>query len=381
MVNINQEIQNLRVRLCLDCGKCTSVCPINECDPDFNPRLIVQRRLNQDKITLQDESIWQCLSCYLCTERCNYRLEFPEFIRVLREESREEGYQIKCTHGGAIQSLMGIMAKKDLKQNRLNWLSDDIEISNMSDTIFFVGCAPYFDIIFKDFSLNLLEGVKGALKLLNYAQIPFKLLDNERCCGHDLLMQGDRDGFIKLAQANLKEFIQNGVKKVITSCSEGYYTLKVYYPKILGRTDIEVLHLTEVLSDLWEKKKFNPQKIEKKVTYHDDCRLGRCAGIFEEPRIVLEQIAGLKLVEMERNRTNSSCCGSRPWVYCGNVNRRIQEKRLGQAKKTGADVMVTSCPKCRIHLKCVQMIGDQRVPQIEIQDLASIVLQAVEEVK
>lgn len=378
MQNIEHEIKDTNIRLCLDCGKCTVVCPVAQHDPAFNPRLIAQRRLSQNSQGSRDETIWSCLSCYMCVERCNYHVKFPRFIQALRAESLSEGKQIQCSHGGAIQTMMRLMSREDLQQKRLGWLPKDVELSGQSDTLFFVGCAPYFDVLFSDLGVNTLEGVKGALKLLNRAQIPFNIIANERCCGRDLLLQGDRKGFLKLAKSNVDEFTRHGVKKIITNCPECYYTLKVDYHNMLGATGIQVLHLTQVLAPLVQSGKLSLGKLEKKVTYQDPCTLGRCSRIFDEPRQVLRAVAGLKLVEMEQNREKALCCGSNSWLQCGAVNRQIQKQRFTQAEASGAEILVTACPKCQIHLRCAQKNSDGKVARLEIKDLASLAAQSLD---
>ena len=110
----------------------------------------------------------------------------------------------------------------------------------------------------------------------------------------------------------------------------------------------------------------------KQVTYHDPCTLGRGFRLFDEPRRLLTGITGLKLVEMEYNRETALCCGANPWAYCNSVNRQVQGQRLAQARATSAEILVTACPKCQIHLKCAQKSEDCQVDQIEIQDLASL---------
>jgi Fe-S oxidoreductase len=57
---------------------------------------------------------------------------------------------------------------------------------------------------------------------------------------------------------------------------------------------------------------------------------------------------------MADNRERGLCCGATPWAYCGTVHKQIQKERLGQACETGADLLVTACPKCLIHFKCAQ---------------------------
>ncbi|MDY6834924.1 MAG: (Fe-S)-binding protein, partial [Chloroflexota bacterium] len=341
---MNQEIKNTQVRLCLDCGKCTVVCPIAQSDSDFNPRLITQRILGGKSDGPQDDSIWSCINCYMCVERCNYRVDFPEFINALRCEACTEGYQVKCSHGGALQSLMHIMARQDLRQDRLGWLPQDIKITDECDTLFFVGCSPYFDAIFRELDINTLAGVKDSLRLLNWANVPFRLLQNERCCAHDLLVQGDRKGFMALAHANMEEFTRQGLKRIVTNCPECHHTLKVHYPKMLKETGPQVLHLTEIIAPLLQNGKIRLGNIEKTVTYHDPCMLGRCARVFDEPRSILSSIDGIELREMEQSRETSLCCGGSPWAHCGAINREIQERRLNQARETGADTLVTACP-------------------------------------
>jgi len=314
----------------------------------------------------------------MCVERCNYRVGFPEFIHAMRSEALAEGAQLQCSHGGVLQALTHLMAREDLQQDRMGWLPHDIELCEQCDTIFFVGCAPYFDVVFSDLGVNTLGGVKGALSLLNHAQVPFNILANERCCGRDLLLQGDREGFIALAQANVADFAHHGVKKIITNCPECHHTLKVDYPKMLGGTGIEVVHLTEIIAPLVQSGELSLGRIEKRGTYHDPCTLGRCSRIFDEPRQILGALTGLELVEMEQNREKALCCGASPWAYCGAVNRQIQNQRLAQAEATGADILVTACPKCQIHLKCAQKSGEGGSHQIEIQDLASLAARSLE---
>lgn len=378
MQNIEREIRETNIRLCLDCGKCTVVCPVAQHDPAFNPRLIAQRRLSQNSQGSRDETIWSCLSCYMCVERCNYHVKFPKFIHSLRAESLAEGAQIQCSHGEALQTMMHLMARGDLQQKRLGWLPKDVSLSPQSDTLFFVGCAPYFDALFSDLGVNTLEGVKGALKLLNRAQVPFNIIADERCCGRDLLLQGDRKGFAALAKANMEQFARHGVKRIITNCPECYYTLKVDYPSMLGGSGIEVVHLSQVIAPLVQSGKLSLGKLEKRVTYQDPCTLGRCSRIFDEPRQILGAVAGLELVEMEQSREKALCCGATSWLQCGAVNRQIQKQRFTQAEASGAEILVTACPKCQIHLRCAQKSSDGKNARVEIQDLASLAARSLD---
>ncbi len=368
----NDQIKDTKIRLCLDCGKCTTFCPVAGYDPEFNPRLMIQKTLNSNTLNSLDEQIWSCLGCQICQQYCNYNVKFPEFMTDVRAEAVKQGVRVQCSHGGVLQSTMHMMAAGKTAQKRLDWLPVDIELTPNSDTLFFVGCAPYFDIIFQDLGVRTLDGVIGALRLLNRAGIAFDLLKNERCCGRDLLSQGDRDGFLKLAGANLAEFTERRVKRLITYCPECYVCLKKEYPTAMGQQGIEVVNLVELLAIPGKAKKKLPTGSSKTVTYHDPCTLGRGSGLYQQPRQLLESVPGLALVEMETNRERALCCGASPWAACNSVNRQIQGERLAQAEATGAAVLVTACPKCQIHFKCAQKSQDCQVSQIEVKDLAAL---------
>lgn len=378
MLDTDNVINESKIRLCLDCGKCTVVCPVARYDSEFNPRLIVQDALKRNCGTPINEKVWSCIGCNMCVERCNYNVDFTDFIRLLRHKGWEDGSDIQYSHSGILQSAMHIMARNDAKQNRLNWLPEDIKIDDQANTAYFVGCAPYYDIQFSDLDVVITETAIDALRLLNLGKIPLNLLPNERCCGRDLLLLGDVDGFLALAQANIQSFRDKNIKRIITNCPECLYTLKVDYPRFLNDWDIKVEHISETISQLIESKQITMGNLNKKVTYHDPCTLGRYLKVYDQPRSILESVKGLEIIEMTDAREKALCCGASPWANCGFVNKQIQRERLSQAGDTGAEILVTTCPKCKIHLRCAQnnLIGND-VCQIEVQDLASLIVQSL----
>jgi len=373
-MNMQEIIRQTRAHFCLDCGKCTAVCPVNRFDPGFSPRLIVQKALSNSGGAYDDARIWSCIGCNMCTVRCNFNVSYVEMVRYLRMLSRENGTELVYSHGGITEAVMHMMGRDDIKQDRSGWLPADIQLNATGDTAFFVGCAPYFDTIFQDLGVKLTDGTIGAMRLLNLAGAPFGLLDNERCCGHDLLLAGDSAGFAALGRNNLEEFKARGIRKIITSCPECYYTLKVDYPRYVDGWDMEVIHITEI-PEIFKLKGASTQKM--KAAFHDSCKLGRHFKMFDGPRNLLTTVAGAELCEMENNRENSLCCGASPWMFCGSVNKQIQDERLRQADATGADYMVTSCPKCQIHLTCAGKSDGGKYAGIKIVDLYHLAAQSL----
>jgi Fe-S oxidoreductase len=115
------------------------------------------------------------------------------------------------------------------------------------------------------------------------------------------------------------------------------------------------------------------------VTFQDPCRLGRHLGVFDAPRDVMAAIPGVELEEMARSGPRSVCCAGGPWSSCDRFAKAIQVERLREARRTGADVMITSCPKCQVHFACA--MNDPNLGEaikIEMRDLTELVAQALE---
>ncbi|MFC1870237.1 (Fe-S)-binding protein [Chloroflexota bacterium] len=371
MSEISKIITDTRAYSCLDCGKCTVACPISRYDPEYSPRAVVQGAcFGSEAELLRNGQLWSCLTCSMCQERCQSGVKYTELIRLLRAEAHGLGETGECTHGGALQSLMHIMTADHLSQNRLGWVDKNLKTAAEGETLYFVGCQPYFDVIFSDIGVKTLNIARGAVKLLNRLDIVPALLPNERCCGHDLLWAGDTEHFLRLAEHNLKEISRAKARQVVTTCPEGYLTLKFEYPRYFGSLGFEVVHITQLLAGKVADGALKFRRTAKKVTYHDPCRLGRMSGIYDEPRTLIKTIPGVELAEMPRNRAGALCCGTQAWMNCGTINKQIQSERLREASATGADVLLTSCPKCQIHLKCAMHDGSLGVG-IEIDDVTS----------
>ncbi len=378
MNGLKEIIQSNRVWLCLDCGKCSSVCPITRhiVEPYTSPRLLVEMAINSgEEAILNDPLLWSCLTCNYCTEICPSQVSFSDFIQNIREGAVDRNQSANCTHSGMMQTWSRMMSDPDLKQNRLDWIEDDLQISEDSDTVFFTGCLPYYDAAFSQLDIEGIDITRAALKILNYLGIEPIVLKDERCCGHDQYWQGDMNIFRKLGETNLLNLKSTGAKRIVTTCPECAWTLKHTYPEIIGNSGMEVLHLAELLvdTDLLETLPDNPANKNKPVTYQDPCRLGRFSGVYQSPRELIRGL-GFKVKEMTHNRKSSLCCGTSCWTSCGQVNKKAQVERLEEAKSSGADLLITACIKCQIHLKCAQndpILGEDI--QINIRDLTTII--------
>jgi len=190
-------------------------------------------------------------------------------------------------------------------------------------------------------------------------------------CGNEYLYQA-------MVQSNIETMNGYGVKKIITACPHGYNALKKDYPHFGG--NFEVYHHTEIIAQLIAEGKITLKRpVAGFFTYHDSCFLGRYNSIYNAPRTVLAAVPGMKLVEMDRNRDKSFCCGAggaRMWME-EDQGERINDMRTDQAIATGADCVAVACPFC-LTMMTDGIKDRQKEESMSALDIAEIVWKSME---
>jgi Fe-S oxidoreductase len=372
---IDNILKKTGANLCLDCGKCTGICSVAKVNNQFSPRMLVEEALlGLKKEIIGEKHLWSCLTCGACSAYCPSKVKFSEFVRGIRFQCKED--KGISAHGGIFDTIEKLMCG-NIIQNRLTSLSPSLKISKKGKLLYFVGCQPYFDVIFEEISVNTIQNIaNNTIKILNMLGIEPVVLSNERCCGHDALWTGEYTIFEKLATLNLDLIKNAGVDKIVTTCPECCRTLKIDYNEYFG-LDCEVVHISEFLNDVLSQLSIS--NLNLKVTYHDPCRLGYHLGIYQEPRNVLMSIPGIVLVEMENNRQNSVCCGTSCWTECDILSENIRMCRLKDAMNTNASTVVTACPKCQIHFKCTLSCKSEQkgLANLEIMDIVTLIARCI----
>ncbi|MBU0719020.1 MAG: (Fe-S)-binding protein [Planctomycetes bacterium] len=366
-------------RACYDCGKCTATCPISRIGGDYSPRRhVLATNLGQKGEIVNNGSVFTCLTCSLCDQRCPAEVGYTALVQKLRALSFREGVEPECPHGGALQSAMRMMAKGGTQQDRLRWLSPDLKTETAKGDVFYwTGCTMYYDAFFPDFQVNTLEGTRSAVKVLNKMGVTPVVSPEERCCGHDLLWNGDQASFEALAKHNVKLVEDSGATMLVVSCAECLRTWRMDYEPFFTGKPPRILHLTEYLSEHLTELHFKDVG-NRQVTYQDPCRLGRHLGVYEPPRQVLDALPGVELKEMRRSGRGAMCCAGGTWSSCDRYAKQIQVNRLKEARATGAEVLVTACPKCQVHFRCAMKdpnLGGEI--EIEMRDVGELVAEAL----
>jgi Fe-S oxidoreductase len=182
--------------------------------------------------------------------------------------------------------------------------------------------------------------------------------------------------FQQLALQNIQTLNDLGVRKVVTQCPHCFNTLANEYPQFGG--DYEVVHHSQLLLELVEAGRITPVSNGLKVTYHDPCYLGRHNDIVEDPRKVLEEVAG-ELLEIPRRGAKAFCCGAgggQMWVE-ERTGKKVNIDRTEEAVATGCDRIATGCPFCFVMLDDgVKELGKDDT--VQVGDLAMLLAESLD---
>jgi Fe-S oxidoreductase len=369
-------VNNSSSTICFQCGTCNAVCPYPLVTTDNN-RLSVRKMLHETQLGLIDfetEGIWLCAACGACIEHCPRDVEITDFMRDLRRVEIGMGVgKIPDSLRRAMTNIAGVGNPfGEPQEKRADW-SDSLDVRTFArgmELLYFPGCFPAYDLR----AMKVAQSIVGILK---GAEVDFGVLSRlEKCCGQSVRQAGNESLFQSLVQHNIDTFVENGVTKILVTSPHCYHTFKNEYPEFRG--DFEIIHYTQYFAQLIAERRIKfSKKLDKKVTYHDPCYLGRYNNMYDEPRQVLRSIPGLELVEMPDSRHRSLCCGGGGGGMWLDIKKgeRLSDFRLGQAIDTGADILAVACPYCLTSFEDSKLTargGDS----IEIKDIAELVWEA-----
>lgn len=342
------------------------------------------------------DSIYNCTTCASCEEICKpmsnmvaqmggtaLKTLLPRILSPLGAELEPiqsvaivEAIRADCVDLGLQPEPLKVMAEsieqnynpyKEPHQNRNKW-AEGLDIPQTAETVFFVGCTTAY---------RRPETAVATAKILKGAGVKFAILPDEWCCGSPLLRSGNVDLAEKMIKHNVDLLKEKKVKRLVTSCAEGYMGISKDWPKLAGELPFEVLHISQLLAKLISDGKIRFKKpINSKITYHDPCHLGREMGIYDEPRAVLKSIPGIDLVEMYPTRHAAWCCGAGGGVKISNPELALDigAAKIPFVKETGATVLASACPFCKTHF--IDVIDRAKEP-IEVKDITELVAQAM----
>ncbi len=375
---------------CVECGRCTEVCPANLASKPLDPKLIITKLRDisvdskndvnfwDDKKIYNDNELDACTTCGACMEECPANIEHIDIIMGAKRYKALTLGSIPPNASTAINNIKNNGNPWGISQeDRFNWANElDIPLINTEeyvDYLYYIGCAGAYD------SSNQ-KVVKDTIKLLKKANVKFAVIGkSEKCNGDPIRRFGDEYTFSEIAIENIEQFNKYKFKTIITHCPHCLHTIGKEY-SLFDNGKFNVIHHTEILSELIKENKLKPTKeINQELTYHDPCYLGRHHGEYNAPRFILNSIPGIKIKEMKRNKDTSLCCGmggGNMW-YELSEGEHLSKKRLEDISETKATKLASACSYCLINFNSSKN-QVKETESLEIEDISSILAKSID---
>jgi Fe-S oxidoreductase len=407
---------------CTHCGRCTSVCPANYTGKVLDPKqIIIQTHhrtmdkapwmigekkpatlgegpaTNAELIEAENtpdilsksligdyiptEALWQCTTCMACVQECPVMIEHVPAIVDLRRSLVMMQAEFPPEIQPAFQNLENNFTPWAFSASeRADW-REGTNVMTMEETseeeredldvLFWVGCAGSYDDRYK-------KVTKAFAELMEIADVKFRILGTEEKCNGDPARRLGNEYLAQMMiQMNVETLNAYNVKKIVTTCPHCFNTLKNEYPDFGGK--YEVVHHTAYIDSLVKDGRIKGMTaMQEKVTYHDSCYLGRYNNEYEAPRALIENIPGLDIIEMERNKSRGFCCGAGggQMFMEETEGKRVNIERTEEALATGANVVATACPFCMTMMNDGVKAKDPD-GHVVVKDVAEMLLEAV----
>ena len=262
---------------------------------------------------ISNEALWQCTTCMACVQECPVMIEHVPAIIDMRR------WQVMMQSDFPVQLQP---AFQNIENNFTPWAFSNSERSDWTqgtkvksmesatkneienlDVLFWVGCAGSYDDRYK-------KVTKAFAEIMDIAEVNYRILGTEeKCTGDPARRAGNEYLASSMIQMNVETLNNYNVKKIVTSCPHCFNTLLNEYPDFGGK--YEVIHHTAFLEDLIKEGRIKGlNEMQAKVTFHDSCYLGRYNNTYEPPRALINNIPGLEIIEMPRNKDKGFCCGA-----------------------------------------------------------------------
>jgi glycolate oxidase iron-sulfur subunit len=387
------ELQETRelVDRCNKCGLCIPACPVYQqvLMEAASPRGKVQlvKSFLEGDVELSKrfkEIILTCLLCENCVVNCPSGVRHDHVFTDLRTELVKQyglNWKKRLIYGLLMNEKL-LHSSSVLAKLGRNWLLEifakGMRIGNIpigrlpklnpkpfrdcfngvilpegeakGQVFYFTGCfTNYFDKAVGQAVVNVLKKLK----------LQIEIPSQQDCCGIAPILSGEADIPLSNVEKNIAVMGRKDIDVVLVDCATCGAAFKKEYIALLKRKGMDTQRaetLRDKTQDVLEyiadrihllplRKDGSGEKI--RVTYHDPCHLVRAQGISEAPRKILRALPGVEYVEMKE--ANMCCGGGGSFQFdFPKISKGITENKLKNIRETGASIVVTGCPGCRL---------------------------------
>jgi Fe-S oxidoreductase len=361
---------------CVECKRCTEQCPAWKCEQELNPRgFILAGRAMLGKNgpvignVISETGLGECTSCGACENICPVGIEHLQvLIGAKRAQALSTGMGMVATDFLTKIATYGnpFSGSKQARKELIEELRIPLYKKGQTEYLLWLGCVWAYNP-------DARSSLQAMIKVLKESGVSYGVLENESCSGHHSRRQGEEMQFQTLARENITALEEHRVEKIIAPCPHCLHTLRREYPTLKAGFGVEVTHHSEFLMQLLASGNIKVRRTNGKdsvLTFHDPCYLGRYENSYEAPRQVIAQV-GFALKELPRKRGKSFCCGGGSAGFAREeaVKKRVDQERSREIVESGANVLVTACPECKMMLNAAVE---------ETKDLAELVAEAME---
>jgi len=349
---------------CIMCNRCQDICPAYMTGKELSPSALeinkryeirgMMRELASGApsphslldFAITPSAVWACTTCGACVEVCPVGNEPMFDIMDIRRDLVLTQAEFPAELQGAFKGMENSGNPWQMGQSRMQWAQGldvpTVETTQDYEILYWVGCAASFEP-------RAQKTARALVQVLRAAGVKFAVLGElERCTGDTARRAGNEYLFFEMATANVETLNEVKPPRILVTCPHCFHTLAKEYPQFGGH--YEVVHHTAYIQEL-----INAGRLKVKtdgranVTFHDPCYLGRHNGVYDAPRDVLQQTTGAPVIEMQRIRNDSFCCGAggaQFWKEEEHGAARVNLTRYAEAKATGAQTLAVGCPFC-----------------------------------
>lgn len=378
---------------CLKCAACQAVCPTYRATrmERYAPRGRVQmvKKYLEGDLSISKglyEALMSCILCESCSQACPSGVRLDRVFENMRMELHDafgaalpKRALFAALRNPLLMRLGARVARVGQKALvvplNINWKVGSIPVKRLPTfndrsfrrrmgevipprgkrlgrVLYFTGCAT--DLINETVGFAVVE-------VLTRLGIEVIVPQDQVCCSVPIFLSGARREALPNIRKNLRLFDRDDVDAIVVDCATCGGGLKKSIPHLLEdlgldpaaamRVAAKVKDVSEIVGDRIEDLPLEPKSRGETltVTYHDPCHLVRSMGVSKEPRKLIAALDDVRLVEMPGA---DQCCGGAGSFQFEHVkmSAAVTERKKEGIRSTGARIVATGCPGCRLTL-------------------------------